>query len=162
MNEEILQNLARVVGKQLIDQNLTMATAESCTGGWLSKIVTDIDGSSQWFDCALVTYSNRAKQDLLGVSDNTLQTMGAVSQLTVKEMVLGLMDRCNANVGVSISGIAGPAGGTEDKPVGLVWIAWARPGQLIETVKYQFDGDRDQVRRQAVYEALSGVLRNIG
>ena len=162
MNEEILQNLARVVGKQLLDQNLTMATAESCTGGWLSKIVTDIDGSSQWFDCALVTYSNRAKQDLLGVSDNTLQTMGAVSQLTVKEMVLGLMDRCNANVGVSISGIAGPAGGTEDKPVGLVWIAWARPGQLIETVKYQFDGDRDQVRRQAVYEALSGVLRNIG
>jgi len=162
MNEEILQNLARVVGKQLLDQNLTMATAESCTGGWLSKIVTDIDGSSQWFECALVTYSNRAKQDLLGVSDNTLQTMGAVSQLTVKEMVLGLMDRCNANVGVSISGIAGPAGGTEDKPVGLVWIAWARPGQLIETVKYQFDGDRDQVRRQAVYEALSGVLRNIG
>ncbi len=161
MNEETLQNLAKEVGSRLIDQNLTIATAESCTGGWVSKIITDIDGSSQWFECALVTYSNQAKQELLGVSENTLQTQGAVSQVTVKEMVLGLLDRCNASIGVSISGIAGPGGGTEDKPVGTVWMAWAKPGQLIETVKFQFAGNRDQVRRRAVYEALTGVLRNI-
>jgi len=161
MKEQTLQNMAKEVGSRLFEQNLTMATAESCTGGWVSKIITDLDGSSQWFDCALVTYSNQAKQDLLGVSAITLQEQGAVSQLTVKEMVLGLVDRCNTDIGVSISGIAGPGGGTEDKPVGTVWMAWAKPGQLIETVKFQFDGDRDQVRSQAVYEALSGVLRNI-
>ena len=161
MNEETLQNLAKEVASRLIDQSLTMATAESCTGGWVSKIVTDIDGSSQWFECALVTYSNRTKQDLLGVSENTLHTQGAVSQATVKEMVLGLMDRCNANIGVSISGIAGPGGGTEDKPVGTVWMAWAKQGLLIESIKFQFEGDRGEVRKLAVYEALSGVLRNI-
>jgi nicotinamide-nucleotide amidase len=161
MNEEQLQNLAKDLGSQLVDKNLVMATAESCTGGWVSKIITDIDGSSQWFECALVTYSNQAKQDFLSVTGQSLKDYGAVSQVIVKEMVLGLLDRCNADIGVSISGIAGPGGGTDDKPVGTVWMAWAKSGQLIEAVRFQFDGDRDEVRMQAVFEALTGVDRNI-
>ena len=159
MNEDDLKNLAMALGRRLIDQNLTMATAESCTGGWVSKVITDIDGSSQWFDCALVTYSTQAKHDFLGVQDGILETEGAVSHAVVKQMVLGLLDRCNANVGVSISGIAGPGGGSADKPVGTVWMAWARPGEVLETMRFQFAGDRREVRMQAVYEALTGIQR---
>ncbi|HEX5636177.1 MAG TPA: CinA family protein [Gammaproteobacteria bacterium] len=159
MNEQSLQLFVQQLGVQLVAQNLTLATAESCTGGWVSKIITDIDGSSRWFDCALVTYSNQSKHDLLGVSLTTLEQFGAVSQPVVKEMVLGLLDRCNASLGVSISGIAGPGGGTADKPVGTVWIAWARPGRVIESMRFQFSGDREQVRLQAVEQALKGVQR---
>lgn len=161
MNDQTLQNYVQQLGEQLVAQKLLLATAESCTGGWVSKVITDIDGSSRWFDCALVTYSNQSKQDLLGVSQTTLNQYGAVSQPVVKEMVLGLLDRCNANIGVSISGIAGPAGGTTDKPVGTVWMAWAKPGQVIESMRFQFKGDREQVRLQAVAEALKGVQRLI-
>ena len=159
MNEQSLQQFAQQLGVQLVAQNLTLATAESCTGGWLSKIITDIDGSSRWFECALVTYSNQSKQDLLGVSQTSLDQFGAVSQAVVNEMVLGLLDRCHAHLGVSISGIAGPGGGTADKPVGTVWIAWAKPGRVIESIKFEFDGDRGQVRWQAVEAALKGVQR---
>ncbi|MDQ1363878.1 MAG: nicotinamide-nucleotide amidase [Pseudomonadota bacterium] len=161
MTDETLQTLVRALGEQLVAQKLLLATAESCTGGWVSKVITDIDGSSRWFDCALVTYSNQSKQDLLGVSKTTLEKFGAVSQPVVKEMVLGLLDRCNAHIGVSISGIAGPGGGTEQKPVGTVWMAWAKPGQVIESMRFQFKGDREQVRLQAVAEALKGVRRLI-
>lgn len=161
MNEQVLQDFTRQLGEDLVAQQLMLATAESCTGGWVSKIITDIDGSSRWFDCALVTYSNRSKHELLGVSQATLDQFGAVSQPVVKEMVLGLLDRCNANLGVSISGIAGPGGGTDDKPVGTVWIAWAKPGLVIESMKFQFAGDREQVRLQAVEQALKGVQRLI-
>ena len=159
MNESELLRQAQQLGKQLVAQNLTLATAESCTGGWLSKIITDIDGSSRWFECALVTYSNQSKQDLLGVSQISLDQFGAVSQAVVSEMVLGLLDRCHAHLGVSISGIAGPGGGTADKPVGTVWIAWAKPGRVIESIKFEFAGDRGQVRWQAVEAALKGVQR---
>lgn len=159
MNEQSLQTFAHQLGDQLLAQNLTLATAESCTGGWVSKIITDIDGSSRWFECALVTYSNQSKRDLLGVSQTSLDQFGAVSLPVVKEMVLGLLDRCNASLGVSISGIAGPGGGTTDKPVGTVWIAWAKPGVVIESMRFQFKGDRAAVRRQAVEEALNGVQR---
>ena len=161
MKETDLHRLARDLGRLLVEQNLTMASAESCTGGWVSKVVTDVEGSSAWFDCALITYSNRAKQDWLGVSPQTLEAEGAVSQPVVKQMVLGLLDRCNANVGVSISGIAGPGGGTPNKPVGTVWMAWARPGEVIETMRFQLDGDREQVRMQAVFEALLGIKRMV-
>jgi len=160
-NTDPLEPLLELVAQKMISARLKLATAESCTGGWVAKAVTDLAGSSDWFECALVTYSNQAKQDLLGVESRLLEQYGAVSQAVVKAMVLGLLDRCNANIGVAISGIAGPGGGSEQKPVGTVWIAWAKPGQLIEVIKYHFDGDRHQVRQQAVAEALSGVLRII-
>jgi len=147
------------LAKLLVDTGQRIASAESCTGGWIAKSITDIDGCSQWFDSAIVTYSNDAKVNLLGVSPQILDVHGAVSQPVVKEMVLGLLDRCSANVGVSVSGIAGPAGGSSDKPVGTVWIAWANAGIFIEAVRYQFKGDRKQVRLQAVNAALKGVLR---
>jgi nicotinamide-nucleotide amidase len=159
MNEYEIQRLARSLGELLIDRKLTMASAESCTGGWVSKAVTDIEGSSAWFECALVTYSNRAKMQWLGVPETVLASEGAVSHTVVKHMVLGLLDRCDADVGVSISGIAGPGGGSRDKPVGTVWMAWARPGEIIETMRFSFDGDREQVRMQAVFEALLGIKR---
>ncbi len=156
--EHIIQQLQRLAPKLLSSQK-HVATAESCTGGWLAKCMTDLTGSSAWYECSVVSYSNQAKHDFLGVRQETLDTYGAVSQPVVKEMVLGLLDRCNANIGVSISGIAGPGGGTPEKPVGTVWIALATPGQLVEAVRYQFEGDRDQVRLQAMHEALNGVER---
>jgi len=159
MNENEITSILTQLAPTLIKQNRIIATAESCTGGWLAKSMTDIYGSSQWFDSSIVSYSNQAKVDLLGVKQATLDTHGAVSQAVVKEMVLGLLDRCNANIGVSISGIAGPGGGTDNKPVGTVWIAWAIPGKLVETVCFQFKGDRNQVRIQAVVEAFKGIKR---
>jgi len=157
--EEDISSTLQELARQLIDTRQSIASAESCTGGWIAKSITDIDGCSQWFDSAIVTYSNNAKVGLLGVSQQTLDTHGAVSQPVVKEMVLGLLDRCAANLGVSVSGIAGPTGSSEGKPVGTVWIAWARPGVFIEAVRYRFKGDREQVRLQAVHTALQGFLR---
>jgi len=162
MTENEITLLTTQLAEKLIGNSKIIAAAESCTGGWVAKSVTDIDGSSQWFDCSIVTYSNQAKINLLGVQENTLELHGAVSQPVVKEMVLGLLDRCDANFGVSISGIAGPNGGSESKPVGTVWIAWARPGVFVEAVKFKFSGDRNQVRLQAVYEALKGFERLLG
>lgn len=159
MNEKYLLEQAIHLSSQLIEQCKVISTAESCTGGWIAKIITDIEGSSAWFESSIITYSNQAKIDLLGVNQSTLDINGAVSQPVVKEMVLGLLDRCSADIGISISGIAGPGGGTEDKPVGTVWIAWATPGLLVEALRYQFKGDRNQVRMQAVAEALRGIQR---
>ena len=157
--KEIIDRLILSIAPELIKQRRVISSAESCTGGWVAKSVTDFDGSSQWFDSAIVTYSNKAKVELLGVQQQSLDTHGAVSQPVVKEMVLGLLDRCNANIGVSISGIAGPGGGSDDKPVGTVWLAWATPGVLIEAARFKFKGDRNQVRMQAVVEAFKGVQR---
>ncbi|MDH5571900.1 MAG: CinA family protein [Gammaproteobacteria bacterium] len=156
-----LDTLTDSVARLMLTKKYRLATAESCTGGWLSKAITDLAGSSGWFECALVTYSNRAKHKLLGVDMTTLDQFGAVSEATVKAMVLGLLERCDADIGVSISGIAGPEGGSDDKPVGTVWIAWARTGELIEAIKFQFEGNRESIRLQAVYEALVGVKRLI-
>jgi len=156
-----LQTLVKALAPKMISARLKLASAESCTGGWLAKVVTDLAGSSSWFECALVTYSNQAKQDLLGVDSHLIEQYGAVSQQVVEAMVLGLLDRCDADIGVSISGIAGPGGGSEQKPVGTVWIAWAKPGQLSEAIKFNFTGNRSQIRLQAVLEALSGVQRLI-
>lgn len=161
INETSIAIRLKQLAERLMNNDQRLASAESCTGGWLAKCITDLDGSSQWFECSVVSYSNQAKQDFLGVKPQTLEQHGAVSQAVVKEMVLGLLDRCQAHLGVSISGIAGPGGGSEDKPVGTVWIAWGRPGQLIEAKRFQFSGNREQVRLQAVYEALNGILRII-
>lgn len=158
--DELKQYASNLVG-QLISKHIKLASAESCTGGWVAKLITDVAGSSACFECSLVTYSNQAKQELLGVPTQTLQDFGAVSQETVKAMVLGLLDRCSADIGLAISGIAGPSGGSTEKPVGTVWLAWAKPGQVIECVRYQFEGDRDTVRRQAAHQALKGVERLI-
>lgn len=159
MDDDELTAYAATLGSLLLQQRKRMATAESCTGGWVSKVATDVAGSSEWFECALVTYSNQSKHELLGVENNTIKSYGAVSQAVVKAMVLGLLERCSAHIGVSISGIAGPGGGGDEKPVGTVWIAWGKPGEVIETMRFQFTGDREAVRRQSVHEALKGVER---
>lgn len=159
MIENEITELITQLLSDLIENKRIIATAESCTGGWIAKSITDFDGSSEWFDASIVTYSNKAKVELLGVKQSTLDTYGAVSQAVVKEMVLGLLDRTNANIGISISGVAGPGGGSDDKPVGTVWIAWATPGVLIEAVRFQFSGDRNQVRMLAVLEAFKGIQR---
>jgi len=157
--KKIINQLILSLAPELINQKRIISSAESCTGGWVAKTVTDFDGSSQWFDSAVVTYSNNAKVGLLGVQQQTLDDHGAVSQPVVKEMVLGLLDRCDANIGISISGIAGPGGGSDERPVGTVWLAWATPGKLIEAARFRFEGDRNEVRMQAVVEAFKGVQR---
>jgi nicotinamide-nucleotide amidase len=156
MNE--LQHLARRLGERLLASGLSLATAESCTGGWVAKVVTDIAGSSQWLDRGFVTYSNQAKCDMLGVRAETLERHGAVSEETVREMAEGALGHSGAGVAVAISGIAGPGGGTPGKPVGMVWLAWARRGRETRTRCAHFAGDREVVRRQAVRAALDGVL----
>lgn len=134
-----------------------LATAESCTGGWIAKVCTDLAGSSEWFESAAVTYSNRAKQALLGVTTATLEKHGAVSRECALEMVAGTLARFEASVAVAVTGIAGPTGGTPDKPVGTVWIAWQRRGREARSQGFLFDGNRDAVRRQTVVAALEGV-----
>ncbi len=146
--------LAESLGQCLQSKGLMLATAESCTGGWLAKTITDIAGSSQWFDCGFVTYSNQAKERLLGVSADTLAAQGAVSEATVREMVAGALARSRADWAVAISGIAGPGGGTPDKPVGFVCFAWGPRHALIRSCGLYLEGDREGIRRQAVLFAL--------
>jgi len=157
-SEQELRNLAAQLGECLVTKNLKLAAAESCTGGWLAKIITDIPGSSAWFVCSVVSYSNEAKQGLLGVSEDTLKEFGAVSGETVSEMSNGLFSNTEADVVVSISGIAGPGGGSEGKPVGLVWLNWGKRGETLFTESFNFDGDREQVRIEAVKQVLSCLL----
>jgi nicotinamide-nucleotide amidase len=150
--------LAEALGKALLEQDLTMSAAESCTGGWIAKAVTDIPGSSGWFDRAFVTYSNAAKQEMLGVDPGTLAEHGAVSEATVLEMVAGALERSRADLAVAVSGVAGPAGGSAEKPVGTVWFAWARRGGEPVVRRVHFQGDREAVRLQAVVAALGGFM----
>ncbi|MES9992335.1 MAG: nicotinamide-nucleotide amidase [Candidatus Thiodiazotropha sp.] len=131
-----------------------LVVAESCTGGWLAKILTDLAGSSEWFDRGFVTYSNQAKQAMLGVSSATLQQHGAVSKACVIEMTQGALNESGADVALAISGIAGPGGGTAEKPVGTVCFAWQFKGEDANSTQIQFEGDRNQVRWQAVVYAL--------
>lgn len=157
-----LDELAGRVGGLLLERKRMLATAESCTGGWLAKCLTDIAGSSAWFERGFVTYSNRAKQDMLGVAAATLETSGAVSEATVGEMVRGALVHSAADVAVAISGIAGPAGGSPDKPVGTVCFAWLVAGGQPRVETRRFDGDREAVRRQAVVRALEGLVDVLG
>ena len=152
-----LDTLARRLGRQLQGKGLRLAAAESCTGGWLAKVITDIAGSSAWFERGFVTYSNRAKQDMLGVTAATLDEHGAVSEATVREMAEGALRHSEAELAVAISGIAGPDGGSPDKPVGTVWFAWAARDAATRCDRLIFAGDREAVRRQAVARALTGV-----
>lgn len=158
---EQLSALATEVGHLLKDQGLQLVTAESCTGGWLSKVITDIPGSSHWFDRGFITYTNISKREMLGVSAETLVRYGAVSEETVREMVKGALKRSHGQVSVGISGIAGPGGATIYKPVGTVCLAWNVKG-VIKSITQQFEGDREQVRGQAVRDALQGLLKVCG
>ena len=157
-DDEALHALATQVGAALQSAHLMLATAESCTGGWIAKMVTDIPGCSAWFDCGIAAYSYEAKQALLGVRPETLTAHGAVSQETVLEMVSGALVTSGASVAVAVTGIAGPTGGLPGKPIGTVWIGWKRRGGYPRAQLFHFSGDREAVRRQTVDAALSGLL----
>lgn len=143
----------------LLKQGLMVVTAESCTAGLAAKKLTDRAGSSDWFERGFITYSNAAKQEMLGVSAQTLETCGAVSEQTVAEMATGALQNSRADVAVAISGIAGPDGGSPDKPVGTVWFAWACKNRSCYQERKLFHGKRDEVRQQAADFALQGLLK---
>src|SRR5690606_3410669 len=157
-----LEALAQATGARLLAARQMLVTAESCTGGWIAKAVTDVAGSSGWFDCGMAVYSYEAKQAMLGVNPHTLETHGAVSRETVVEMVSGALVHSGATIAVAVTGIAGPGGGTEDKPVGTVWVAWKRRGGYPRAEVFHFEGDRDAVRRQTVAAALRGLEFQLG
>lgn len=158
-DDAMLRDSAEQTTAMLSTHDQTLATAESCTGGWIAKAITDIPGSSSWFDGGAVTYGNRAKQALLGVAPSTLERYGAVSRECALEMVAGALARFNATIAVAVTGIAGPAGDTPGKPVGTVWIAWQCRGGEARSELFHFDGDRDAVRRQTVAAALEGIQK---
>ena len=153
--------LAGEVATDVQQRKLTLVTAESCTGGWIAKTLTDLPGSSAWFDAGVVTYSYEAKEALLGVNPRTLEHAGAVSEETVLEMVSGALARFGAGVAVAVTGIAGPSGGTPGKPVGTVWIGWKRRGGYGHARMFHFPGDREAVRRQSVAAALTGLRKTL-
>jgi len=155
-----LNELARSVGEALMAQKLRLATAESCTGGWVAMALTAIPGSSDWFERGYVTYSNAAKQEDLGVSADTLRQHGAVSEEVAREMAAGAQQRARVQVALAITGVAGPTGGSVDKPVGLVCFAWAH-GSKISSETKRFEGDRASVRRQSVLHALQRIRESL-
>ncbi|WP_296033962.1 CinA family protein [uncultured Alcanivorax sp.] len=155
-DEEILA-AAQALADSLAQQRLLLTTAESCTGGGIAETLTGIAGASAWFDRGFVTYSNEAKLSMLGVLQSTLDRFGAVSEATALEMARGAISHSGAHVSVAVTGIAGPDGGTPDKPVGTVWIAWGQKLGYAEARRFQFDGDRNAVRQQAILEAILGL-----
>ena len=150
---------ANAVAELLIARRKSVVCAESCTGGWIAKTLTDIAGSSSWFECGVVAYSYQAKEALLGVQASTLEEHGAVSQETCLEMVSGALARYGAGIAVAVTGIAGPGGETEGKPVGTVWIGWKSRGGYADAKLFHFEGDREAVRRQTVAAALVGMRK---
>jgi len=159
-SDDDLYEEAYQLGRKLHEQAAWLCTAESCTGGWLGKVLTDVKGSSHWYDRGFITYTNQAKHDMLGVSKETLNEFGAVSEPTVLEMARGALDHSRADISVAITGIAGPGGATAEKPLGTVWIAWANNNEFIHSEQHQFNGDREQVRRQALQCALLGIRKH--
>ena len=155
-----MKKLAKKVGERLKAAGAQLVTAESCTGGWVAQAVTAIAGSSSWFERGFVTYSNDAKQELLGVRKETLEAHGAVSEETAREMADGALKRSKGTIALAVTGVAGPGGGTPDKPVGMVCFAWA-DGKKLRSETRRFSGDRDSVRRQSVIRALQGVLETL-
>jgi nicotinamide-nucleotide amidase len=149
---------AAQVGGALKAHGLMLATAESCTGGGVAQAITDVAGSSAWFERGFVTYSNLSKQQMLDVSEATLIRHGAVSEAVVREMVAGALANSAAQVALAVSGIAGPEGGTSDKPVGTVWFAWGIKNGALHAQRHQVGGSRTEVRARSVHIALQGVL----
>jgi nicotinamide-nucleotide amidase len=158
VSEDELEQLAAQLGQALLRHGWRLALAESCTGGWAAQALTAVAGSSHWFERGFVTYSNDAKQDLLEVSGRTLAQFGAVSMETAREMAEGALKHSRAQVAFAITGIAGPTGGSPDKPVGTVCFAWALPGDATVTTRERFSGDRRQVRAQSVRHAIRQML----
>jgi nicotinamide-nucleotide amidase len=156
-----LESLARRVGARLKARRLKLVTAESCTGGWIAQAVTSIAGSSDWFDRGFVTYSNEAKKELLGVRSATLLSYGAVSEETAREMASGALRRSAAHVAIAVTGIAGPGGGTREKPVGMVCFAWSLGSRAPQSVVRRFPGNREGIRRRSVAFALQGLLERL-
>jgi nicotinamide-nucleotide amidase len=155
---EIDTLLIREVVHALKRQGLMLATAESCTGGWVAQVITSVAGSSEWFERGFVAYTNLAKREMLGVSTTILSRYGAVSEPTARAMAEGALTHSHAQVALAITGIAGPSGGTPEKPVGTVCFAWAVKKRDTISRKQIFSGDREAVRRQAVVTALQGLL----
>ncbi len=155
---DVLYSLAEEIGRRMLARRHKLVIAESCTGGWIAKCVTDVAGSSQWFDCGFVTYSNEAKVKLLGLSDSLLARYGAVSQEAVQHMASGALAKSRAQLAVAVSGIAGPGGGTEDKPVGTVCFAWHLTGKACQTETRELTGNRRMVREKAVIIVFEGIL----
>ncbi|MFD1093808.1 nicotinamide-nucleotide amidase [Providencia vermicola] len=162
VDETRLETLSIQIGQKLKAQGKTVTTAESCTGGWIAKVLTDIAGSSDYFQRGFVTYSNEAKHQMIGVTDASLQQFGAVSQQVVEEMASGALEEATADVAISVSGIAGPGGGSIDKPVGTVWFGFAQKqvdGTVLVIARHRvFQGDRNQVRLQSTGYALETLL----
>ena len=158
MADSVLYELAQRVGRALERSGLMLATAESCTGGWIAEAITMIPGSSAWFDRGFVTYTYISKREMLGVREKTLERHGAVSEAVVREMVAGALGASHAQIAVAVSGVAGPSGGTPEKPVGTVCIAWLAKNSDARSETLHFAGDRETVRRQSVIHALNGVL----
>ena len=160
-DDDVLAALATDLGQTLQRARLQLVTGERCSDGWIAKAMTDNAGSSAFFDCGMVVYSYEAKQRLLGVRAQTLEAFGAVSRETVLEMVSGALVNSGAGIAVAVTGIAGPGGGSDDKPVGSVWIGWKRRGGYAQAQLFQFHGDRDAIRRQTVAAALNGLLAQL-
>jgi len=156
-----LRELADRVGQLLLAREAKLATAESCTGGWIAKCLTDVPGSSAWFEYGFVTYGNSAKESMLAIDPQLIEMHGAVSREVVQAMAVAAHAVSEADIAVAVSGIAGPDGGSEDKPVGTVWLAWLGPRGRASSEVAHFDGDRDAVRRQTVAAALNGALKQL-
>jgi len=159
-SDELVQ-IAVKTGELLLNRGWRLAAVESCTGGWIAQTVTSLAGSSDWFECGLVTYSNASKESLVGVPGSMISRYGAVSAEVAEAMVSGVLQRTGAHAAVSVTGIAGPGGGSDEKPVGTVYIAWQFPGVDTVSERFHFHGDRDEVRRQSVATAFSELVRLI-
>lgn len=153
--------LVERLGSLLLKRHSRVAVAESCTGGWIAKYLTDLPGSSAWFEYGFVTYGDNAKIGLLGLDPALIAAQGAVSEAVATAMARGAAARAGADFAVAVTGIAGPDGGSADKPVGTVWFAWQAPGTVAVTKCHVFQGDRDTVRRQTVSTALTGLVRSV-
>ena len=159
--DQDLADLAQKLGDKLRQSKKCLATAESCTGGWVGKVITDVPGSSHWYDRGFITYTNESKQEILGVPAEIIETYGAISEQTAKAMVEGVLRQSHADVVLSITGIAGPGGGSAEKPVGTVCFGWLVDGHC-DTETCHFSGDRDAIREQAVRHVLSQLLTRLG
>lgn len=157
MDHELFQ-LAERLGQSLKAEGSTIATAESCTGGWIAQCITEVPGSSAWFDRGFVTYSNNSKVQMLGVNPKTLQEHGAVSAEVAEEMAAGVLARSEADWAIAVTGIAGPDGGSEDKPVGTVYVAWKNKNGFSNVNRLNLSGSRHHIRKRSVMKALEGVL----
>jgi nicotinamide-nucleotide amidase len=158
---ETVPELCQQLATALLAKQLKLASAESCTGGLIAKTCTDLPGSSNWFEAAIVSYSNASKQRLLGVDESLINTHGAVSEEVVLAMLQGLFDNTDADIGVAVSGIAGPGGGSEEKPVGTVWLSYGQRGAMPETRLLYLPGDRAQVRESTLITTLKILIEKV-